>query len=104
MWKKVKVFLDKSWKSISKKALQFVGGLVMEQKDEDGDGKYVWVASLGRVAFWIIFGHMMHTWVGGALVTDQELIVFSTLLGYQGLKLGKDTVVSSIDAFKGTSK
>jgi hypothetical protein len=76
----------------------------MEQKDEDGDGTYVWVASLGRVAFWIIFAHMMYVWKSAGTLVDSELSVFYALLGYQGLKIGKDAMTSTVEAWKGTPK
>lgn len=85
------------------KALKLFGGLFMEQKDEDGDGVSVWVASLGRVAFWIVFGHMMWTWGHGGEVVAGEQAAFYALLTYAGAKLGKEMVVEGAGAWKGTN-
>jgi len=86
------------------KALKLVGGLFMEQKDEDGDGVSIWVASLGRVAFWIVFGHMMWVWHGGTDVVAGEQAAFYALLGYAGAKLGKDALVEGASAWKGSKE
>jgi hypothetical protein len=95
--------LAKAYDYIATKLLQIVGGLFMEQKDEDGDGVSVWVASLGRVAFWIVFGHMMWTWQGGAEVLAGEQAAFYSLLGYQGVKLGVNGATDVAAAWKGTA-
>jgi hypothetical protein len=79
--------------------LQFFGGLIAEQKGESA----LWVISLGRVAFWIVFGHVM--WLFSQTdkaVSPEELSVFYSLLGYQGVKLGKELVTESVATWKGT--
>jgi hypothetical protein len=99
---------------LKKVALQVFGGLFMEQKDEDNDGKYLWVASMGKTAFWITFGHCLYVWntsveavVNGVTtvmrgnVSDGELYALFTLVGYQGAKILKSTVTEGISAFKG---
>ncbi len=79
------------------KLLQFVGGLFMEQKGDGGS----WVASLGRVAFWVVFGHLMYLWQGAKVPDGSEMSVFYALLGYQGAKIGKDMVTEGAAAWKG---
>ena len=82
------------------KLLKFFGGLFMEQKEQT-DGSYKWVSSLGRVAFWIVFGHMMYVFGTGGTLAGQEENVFYALLGYQGVKLGKDTLTGTVSVWKG---
>lgn len=79
----------------TEKLLQFVGGLFMEQKD----GK--WVASLGRLSFWIVFAHVMYFFQTGQEVAADEMSIFYALLGYQGVKIGKGMVTEGAAAWKG---
>lgn len=87
------------------KLFQFFGGLFMEKKDVDGDGNAEWIASLGRVAFWVVFAHVMYVFnTEGKTLAAEELNVFYALLGYQGVKLGKDMVTGTVEAWKGPAK
>lgn len=85
----------------AEKLLQYVGGLFMEQKDADSEGRVVWIASLGRTAFWVVFAHVMWTFHQGGALAAEELNVFYALLGYQGVKLGKDAMAETVTAWKG---
>jgi len=95
---------------LKKISLQIFGGLFMEQKN----GEKLWVASMGKVSFWIVFGHCLYIWnttteaviegvntIMRGNVSDGELYILMTLVGYQGAKLGKATIVEGIAAFKG---
>lgn len=93
--------LKKMMTATKGKLLQLFGGLIMEQKDEDGDGKYLWVVSLGRIAFWTVFIHVMYVFnTEGKVLSAEELSVFYALLGYQGVKLGKDALTETASAWK----
>jgi len=75
------------WESIKQKALQFLGGLIME---EGVDGKYT--ISLGRVSFWFVFVPALIIWISsqgnledGIAVKDispNHLTILLTLIGY----------------------
>ena len=105
MTEKIMGALSKAHGYTSDKALQFFGGLFMEQKDEDGDGNSVWVASLGRVAFWIVFGHMLFVWAWqGQAPQESELSVFYALLAYNGGKIAKEAIVEGAGAFRGNGE
>ncbi|HSC15011.1 MAG TPA: hypothetical protein VLI71_07830 [Gammaproteobacteria bacterium] len=89
------------------KLLKLFGGLFMEVKDQDGDGNSEWVASLGRVAFWIVFGHLMWIWSGHSetkVPDGTELNAFYALLAYAGVKIGKEAIVDGAEAWKGTGE
>jgi len=95
---------------LKKFSLQVFGGLLMEQKN----GEKMWIVSMGKTAFWITFGHCLYVWntsvetvvdkvttmVRGD-VSEGELYALFTLIGYQGAKIGKATIVEGIAAFKG---
>lgn len=93
-------FLKKVHAVLAPKFLQYFGSLIMEQKDEDGDGTYTWMLSTGRVAFWLVFSHMLYVFKGGLEVSAAEMNVFYALLAYQGAKITKDTVTESVAAWK----
>ena len=86
-----------TWKALAKKALQFVGGLFMERK-EDGE----WVISIGRVSWWLAFSPALYIWIsgGGMLeegnpmqdITPNHLTILMTLAGYNFGKKVADTV------------
>lgn len=83
------------------KLLKFVGGLVMEVKGENADGTDAWVASLGRVAFWAVFGHMIYVWMTpGQDVVAGEQAAFYALLTYNGGKILKEGAVDTATAWK----
>ncbi len=116
------------WKKASLAFLKSFRGLICEKKDGG------WELSLGRVAFWVVFGHCMSIWnrVGDvtrtviepidvvatetvitehvvevaesvikfAEVSQSELFVLYALLGYAGVKLGKEMVQGSVAAWK----
>lgn len=79
---------------------RFLGGLFMEEKATDKDGNPVWVTSLGRIAFWAVFIHMMVLFGTSKPLTEQELSVFYALLGYQGVKLGGNALYDVAEVWK----
>lgn len=90
--------LKQAYSGAAQKGLQFLGGLFMEQKTDDG----TWMASLGRVSFWIVFGHLMWTWQWGSKAPDaSEMTAFYTLLGYLGVKVVRDGAVDAMASRKG---
>jgi len=95
---------------LKKLSLQVFGGLLMEQKN----GEKMWIVSMGKTAFWITFGHCLYVWntnvetvvdkvstIVRGDVSEGELYALFTLIGYQGAKIGKATIVEGIAAFKG---
>ena len=82
----------------TEKLLQLLGGLFMEQKE---DGK--WIASLGRTSFWIVFVHVMYFFHANQPIAAEEMNVFYALLGYQGVKIGKNMVTEGATAWKSGS-
>lgn len=85
------------WEAIKKKAIQLIGGLIME-KNQDG----IWTISLGRVSFWLAFAPAIFIWVsgGGILkegvslkdISPNHLTILLTLAGYNFGKKLTDTV------------
>ena len=52
-----------TWEDIKQKAIQLLGGLLME-KNKDG----MWTMSLGRVSFWLAFVPALIIWVSGNII------------------------------------
>lgn len=77
---------------------RFLGGLFMEEKEVHGQS--VWVTSLGRIAFWAVFVHMMVLFGTGRALSDQEMNVFYALLGYQGVKVGGNALYDAAEVWK----
>lgn len=88
-----------SWHNFNHRVFQFVGGLLMEQR-EDG----MWTMSLGRVAWWLAFIPALVIWIkskGGLSdgisnydISPNHLTLLLTLAGYNFGKRIIDTVVS----------
>jgi len=89
---------DKSfWEGLKQKAIQLMGGLIME-KNVDG----MWTISLGRASFWLAFVPALVIWIkgGGKLeagmalkdISPNHLTVLLTLAGYNFGKKVADTV------------
>lgn len=86
-----------TWKAFCRRAIQFVGGLFMERKD-DGE----WVISIGRVSWWLAFSPALYIWIssGGLLeegnpmkdISPNHLTILMTLAGYNFGKKVADTV------------
>ena len=77
---------------------QLFGGLILESKAENKDGSSLWVVSLGRVAFWTVFIHMVACFIRARPLMAEELNVFYSLLAYQGVKLGKSALTDTAEA------
>ena len=93
-----KIEVKKSfWEKTKQKALQLLGGLLME-KNKDG----IWTISLGRVSFWAVFVPALIIWISGnGLLSDgislkdispNHLTVLLTLAAYNFGKKLTDTV------------
>lgn len=66
----IKVNWAKNWHNFKHKCIQFFGGLLMEKND---DGHYV--ASMGRISWWIAFLPAIHIWASGkGLLSDGEAL------------------------------
>jgi hypothetical protein len=86
-----------NWEKTKQKAIQLVGGLLME-KNQDG----VWTISLGRVSFWLAFVPALVIWISGSGTLEEgvslkdispnHLTVLLTLAGYNFGKKVADTV------------
>jgi hypothetical protein len=108
----------KTYGGVAQKLLQLFGGLFMEMKDEDGDGKAVWVVSMTRMITWIVFGHCMFVWSRAVMaaaptaadvatatkamldVAPQEFYTLCALLGLSGLKIVGSKAADVVAALK----
>jgi hypothetical protein len=85
------------WESFKQKAVQLIGGLLMEKNSEG-----MWTISLGRVSFWLAFIPALVIWVNGdgnledgvslKDISPNHLTVLLTLAGYNFGKKVADTV------------
>ena len=94
--------IERWWAAYKHKMIQFVGGLLME-KDYDS-GRYV--ASLGRISFWMVLIPALHIWITGKGLLEEgeaikdissnHLTLLLSLLGYNFGKKASDTVSNII--------
>ena len=85
------------WENVKHKAVQLIGGLLMERNEEG-----MWTISLGRVSFWLAFIPALVIWAngGGNLedgvslkdISPNHLTILLTLAGYNFGKKVADTV------------
>lgn len=85
------------WEGFKQKAVQLLGGLLMEKNKDD-----MWTISLGRVSFWLAFLPALAIWIGGngtledglavKDIAPNHLTILLTLAGYNFGKKVADSV------------
>lgn len=82
-----------NWGKFKRKAVQLLGGLIMEKKDGD------YVISIGRVAWWLAFVPAVAIWIAsggnldaGEAVKDISPNHFNMLMTLAGYNFGKKAV------------